>query len=118
MGHNFKNAAQRVAGFQNSIDFTLHLLFEFGICAVKQNLFAIVQSMNLFPRDVLREGDSSCSHNMTQNFDAKFSQQQLRKSADGDSCCGLPCRRALKNVTSFRKIVFESSSEIGMARSR
>ena len=81
MGHDFEDAAKGVPGFENLVDFVFHALLDVGVGAVEKNLFTIVQGSNLFPWDLIGQGDAAGGDDMTEDFDAECAEEKFGDGA-------------------------------------
>ena len=115
MGHDFEDAAERVPGFENLVDFLFHALLDVGVGAVEKNLLTIVQGANLFPWDLIGQGDAAGGDDVTEDFDAEFAEEKFGDGAYGDTGGGLAGGGAFEDVASFREVVFQGAGEIGVA---
>ena len=54
MGDDFEDAAERVSGLENFVDFFFHALLGFRVGAVEEDFFSIVEGADFFPREFHR----------------------------------------------------------------
>ncbi len=118
-GHDLENSPHRIARAENVIDFFLHALLGLGIGARQEHLVLARQGLDLLPWDfALRNRNRTNRNHVTQNFNAQVAQQQFCERADRNPRRRFPGRGALQNIARLRKIVLQSSRQIGMAGAR
>ena len=119
MSDDLKDAADGVAGAQGLVYFSFHALFSVGVGAVEQHFLPAMQLLQLLPWDfsVWQRGLAH-SDDVAEHFNAKFAQKKFGDGADGDAGGGFAGGGAFKNVSCFRKIVFERAGKVGMAGAR
>ena len=118
MCYHLEDAADRVSGAQNLIDFGFHPLFGIRIGAIEQHFVAAATYLDLFPGDLALNVGTPNRHHMTQDFDAELLQKRLCQGSDSDPGGGFSSRSPFQNVSGFRKVVLQGTCKVGMAGAR
>ncbi len=116
MRDRLENSAQRIAVLQNFIDFAFHPLFRFPVGAVQQDFVLTVKRFDFFPGDLVCQSHVADRDHVTQDFDAQLTQEYLGERPNGHTRRRLAGRSSLEDVTSFRKIIFQSARQVGVPR--
>jgi len=82
---DFKHSSERIAGFENLVDFFFHALFGFGVRAVEQDFFLLIERKNLLPCDFMFESHSANRNHVAENLDTELMQEEFGQGSDGNA---------------------------------
>src|SRR5689334_24460394 len=112
MGDHFENSTGRVAGPVGFIHYFLHASFGFSIHAPERYGILVAESDHLIPFRRPLQTSRADGDDMAEDLDTELPQERFGQRADGYPRRRFARTRALQNVTSVRKVVFDGACQV------